>query len=294
MQAFDYYKPTDFEAAFELLTTPGKVVMPLAGATDLIPKAREDIWTPDIVVDIKALPGMQDLKVETLNPDCQHAAKEGLYVGAAVLMDTLARDARMNAFAAILAQGAAAMGNQQVRNRATLGGNICTASPAADSAAALLVLEAHVLIKGPAGDRCVPVANFFVGPGKTALKTGELVVGVMIPKPPEGSIGHYEKLSRRKAGDLAIVGVGVLAVPHAAGYRWRIAMSAVAPTPIRTAPAEAILNAGWDDAHIEDAAQHAFQCCSPISDIRSSAAYRCAMVVNITRRAIKAVAAQLS
>ena len=298
MQPFEYYKPKDFDEAFKLLTLPGKVMYPLAGATDLIPHTRDGAWKPDGVVDIKGLPGLRDLKredsrVEGAEPCCGCAPGECLYVGAAVRMNEIARSALVRSQWDVLAQAAAAMGNEQVRNRATLGGNLGTASPAADSAPALLVLEASVLVKGPEGDRSIPVDNFFAGPKRNALKKGELIVGILIPKPAAGSIGVYEKLSRRKAGDLAVVGVAVMAYPHDGGCRWRVALGAVSPTPIRSPQAEAILNAGHDAAHIDEAAAAAYGCCCPIDDVRASAAYRQMMVVNIARRAIRAVVQQL-
>ena len=185
------------------------------------------------------------------------------------------------------------MGNEQVRNRATLGGNLCTASPAADSAPALLTLEANVVIRGAAGERRVPIAEFFLGPRKTALHKGELLVGVIIPAPPVGAVGTYVKLSRRKAGDLAIVGVAALAYPHNGGYSWRLALGAVAPTPIRAPEAEATLNTGHDEAAIEYATKCAFDACCPIDDIRASAEYRKAMVSRIARRAIEGVLEKL-
>ncbi|MBN1878289.1 MAG: xanthine dehydrogenase family protein subunit M [Anaerolineae bacterium] len=284
MQPFDYYRPKDFGEAFKLLTLSDKVVYPLAGATDLIPHTRESVWKPDIVVDIKGLPGLRDIKVEGLEPCCGCAPGECLYVGAAMRMNEIAYSELVKLHWDILAQGAASMGNEQVRNRATLGGNLCTASPVADSAPALFVLEASVLIKGPNGDRSLPIGQFFTGPKENALKRGEIVVGVLIPKPPAGTVGVYEKLSRRKAGDLAVASVAVLALP---GGKWRVALGAVAPTPIRAPQAEAVLNTGVDDTHIDEAAAAAYGCCCPIDDVRASAGYRQAMVVNITRRAIR-------
>lgn len=284
MRPFDYYKPDTFEEAFRLLMLPDKKVFPLAGATDLIPNVRDERWLPDVVVDVKALPGMRDIQ-ET---------PEGLFVGAAVRMAELVHHPLVNSPRwNLLAQAAAAMGNEQVRNRATLGGNLCTASPAADSAPALLALEAFAVMQGPAGERRVPMAEFFRGPRKTALQPGELLTGVLIPAPPAGTAATYVKLSRRKAGDLAIVGVAALAYPHNGGYVWRIALGAVAPTPIRAPEAEAALNAGHDEASIERATQCAFDACCPIDDIRSSAEYRKAMVSRIARRAIESVVEKL-
>ncbi len=293
MQPFDYYKPKDFNEAFKLLTLPDKAMYPLAGATDLIPHTRDGAWKPNGVVDIKGLPGLRDLKVEGLEPCCGCAPGECLYVGAAMRMNEIARSELVRSHWDVLAQAAAAMGNEQVRNRATLGGNLGTASPAADSAPALLVLEASILVKGPQGDRSIPIDKFFVGPKRNALKKGEIIVGVLIPRPPQGSAAVYEKLSRRKAGDLAIVGVAVLAYPHESNYRWRVALGAVAPTPIRAPQAEAILNESYDAVHIDEAAAAAYGCAMPISDIRASAEYRQMMVVNITRRAVRAVIGKL-
>lgn len=284
MRPFDYYRPETFEEAFRLLVLPDKKVMPLAGATDLIPMVRDEHWQPDVVVDVKGLPGVSDV-VET---------PEGLFVGAAVRMADLVHHPLVNSVRwNLLAQAAAAMGNEQVRNRATLGGNLCTASPAADSAPALLTLEANVVIRGAAGERRVPIAEFFLGPRKTALHKGELLVGVIIPAPPVGAVGTYVKLSRRKAGDLAIVGVAALAYPHNGGYSWRLALGAVAPTPIRAPEAEATLNTGHDEAAIEYATKCAFDACCPIDDIRASAEYRKAMVSRIARRAIEGVLEKL-
>jgi len=285
MRPFDYYRPEVFEEAFRWLLLPDKKVLPLAGATDLIPMVRDGLWQPDVVVDIKGLPGMGDIV----------ATDEGLRVGAAVRMTELVHHPLVNSTPwNLLAQAAAAMGNEQIRNRATLGGNLCTASPAADSAPALLTLEALALIRGPEGERRVPIASFFVGPRKTVLQKGELLVGVLIPALPEGTAGTYVKLSRRRAGDLAIVGVAALASPRNGGYEWRLALGAVAPTPIRAPKAEAALNAGHDAAAIERAMHCAFDACCPIDDVRASAAYRQAMVGRITQRAIEGVLERLS
>lgn len=292
MQPFDYYQPTDFQEAFQVLSRPG-AVYPVAGATDLIPQTRDELIHPDAVVDVKKLPGMREIKDEAIEPCCGCSPGDCLYVGAAVRMNELARSELVRAQAPLLTMAAASMGNEQVRNRATIGGNICTTSPAADSAPALYVLEAHVLIKGPGGDRSVPIDQFFAGPRKNALKRGELVVGLLIPKPPEGAVCHHEKLSRRKAGDLSIVSIAVMAIPAGESYRWRLALGAVGPTPMRSPESEIILDQGYNEEAIDRAAASAYGVCSPISDIRSGMEYRQSMIINLTRRAIKTVAAQL-
>jgi carbon-monoxide dehydrogenase medium subunit len=284
MQPFDYYKPTTFEEAFRYLTLPDKVVYPFAGATDFIPACRDGLWKADAVVDVKELPGMREIR-ET---------PEGLLIGAAVRMNELIRSPLLKGGWSVLAESAAVMGNEQVRNRATLGGNLCTASPGADTPPALLALEAQVVICGPTASRYVPAVSFFKGPRKTVLERGELVTGVLLPPVPKGTVGTYLKLSRRKRGDLAIVGVAAVAYPDGGGYAWKVALGAVAPTPIRAERAEAALAAGYDAAAITAAAQGAFDCCKPIDDIRASAAYRRAMVINITRRAIEDTVARLA
>src|SRR5512146_1890580 len=143
MQPFDYYKPKSFEEAFTLLNTPGKKVFPFAGGTDFIPMYRDGTWKCDAVVDIKNLPGLRDIK-ET--PD-------GLFVGAAVRMNEIAASALVKSRWDVLAQGAGSVGSEQVRNRATLGGNLCTASPCADTPPALYVLNALVIIRSAQGER---------------------------------------------------------------------------------------------------------------------------------------------
>ena len=170
---------------------------------------------------------------------------------------------------------------------------MCTASPAADTPPALLVLDAIVVIRGLKGERRVPVKDFFVHVRKTVLQKGELVVGVVIPKPPKGSAGSFAKLSRRRGSDLSIVSVAVEAFPKKNGYDWRIAMGSVAPTPIRVPEAEAILAESHDGENILKAARAASVAAKPISDIRSSEAYRKQMIINMAKRAINEAVAKL-
>jgi carbon-monoxide dehydrogenase medium subunit len=187
------------------------------------------------------------------------------------------------------------VGSDQVRNRATVGGNICTASPCADTPPALYVLEAIVLIRGKSGERRVPIRDFATFVRKTVVQKGELVVGLLIPKPANGTVGVYEKLSRRKGSDLAVVSTAALAEPReGGGYTWRIALGAVAPTIIRAPEAEAILSRGHTEADVLKAAEAAALASRPISDVRASEVYRRTMVRNVTRRAIQKVLAKLA
>ena len=283
MQPFDYYKPKDFDEAFGLLNTQGKVIYPYAGGTDFIPMTRDGIWKCDAVVDIKGLPGMKDIQ-ET---------PEGLFVGAAVRMSDIASSAIVRSHWDLLAQGAGSVGSQQIRNRATLGGNMVTASPCADTPPALCVLNASVIIRNANGERRVSTADFFKWVRKTAVQPGDILVGVLIPRPPEGACGTYVKLSRRKGSDLSLVSVAAFTYPNsvvASGGKaatWRLTLGAVAPIPIRAPEAEAILEEGTDEEHIERAAQAASDKSKPISDVRSSEKYRKLMVANMTKRAVR-------
>ncbi len=286
MRPFDYYKPKDFQEAIALLSQEGKKTFPVAGATDLIPMARDERWLPDIVVDIKALPGLRELKL----------IDEGLYVGAAMTMNEIAASPLVKSTWDVLAQGASSVGHNQVRNRATVGGNIATSSPAADTPPSLLVLEAIVVVRGPEGERRIPITEFFLGPRRNALKKGEIIVGLILPTPPEGAVGSYHRISRRHGADLAIVGVAVLAYPKAEGFGWRVALGAVAPTPIRVPQAEATLSAAPgkpDEAVISQAIQEAVAASRPIDDIRATAKYRREMIATLMRKAIEDVLEKL-
>jgi carbon-monoxide dehydrogenase medium subunit len=289
MKQFDYYQPETFEQAFEFLTQPEQNVMVLAGGTDLIPHTRDAVWQPDAVVDIKALPEINKIELKHIEPCCNINPGVCLYIGAAVKMNEIIHSSVVGKHWQVLQQAASAIANEQVRNRATIGGNICTASPAADTAPALLALNAKVLIKSAQGNRCMNIEDFFINPKVNALKTGEIVAGLYIPQPQPGSQGHFEKLSRRKAGDLSVVSVAALAEPENDRYHWRIALGAVAPTPIRAFESETILNTSCDEESIDKASAAAYGCCCPISDIRSSMEYRQLMVINITRQVIRSM-----
>ncbi|MCC7354855.1 MAG: FAD binding domain-containing protein, partial [Anaerolineae bacterium] len=218
--------------------------------------------------------------------------ENGLTIGAATTMNQVADSPEVQQHYTILAESAATVGSYQLRNRATLGGNLCNASPAADAAPALLALDAEAVIFGPRGQRIVPLTGFFTGPGKTVLGPGEILTAVHVPFPPRGCAGRYLKLGRTRIGDIAVIGVAVLGYPHGAnpsGTAWRIALGAVAPTPLRAPRAEAILAAATDEAAVEMAALAAMETARPIDDIRASAAYRRAMVRALTRRGVNEI-----
>jgi carbon-monoxide dehydrogenase medium subunit len=271
-----------------LLQEHGDAARLLMGGTDLFPRMRDGFVRPRLVVDVKHVPGLGDIHYDQ---------GTGLHVGAAVALNQLANHPPVQTHYTLLAEAAASVASYQLRNRATLGGNLCNASPAADTAPAALVLDAHVVLYGERGTREVPADQFFLGPGQTAMQVGEFMTAVRFPVPPAGAAGRYLKLGRNKQGDLSIVGVAVLAFPDdtaTSGYRFRIALASVAPIPLRAHAAETVLAAHPPgEEAFALAAEQAMQAATPIDDVRGSAAYRQAMVRNLTLRALGQVWQQL-
>jgi len=287
LPTFDYVRPETVDEVVRLLQEEGEGARLLMGGTDLLPGMRDGAFRPRLVVDVKGLPGM---RVAALDPD------RGLTVGAAVTMNELARHQQVQAYYPLLAQAAAAVASYQVRNRATLGGNLCNASPCADTAPACLVLDAELALYGPDGDRLLRAGEFFMGPGRTALQPGELLTAIHFPPPPKGAAARYLKLGRCRTGDLSLVGVAVLGYANGSGgHHFRIGLGSVAPTPVRAIEAEAYLEeqpAG--EEAFAAAAERAMAAANPISDVRGTAEYQRAMVRTLTRRALGDAWEQLS
>ena len=278
---FDYIKAESAERAIGLLQEKGTAARILMGGTDLFVRMRNGDLAPDVLVDIKNLPGMDTIVF---------SKKDGLTVGAAVTMNALARNPDVLNHYPLLAEAAESVASYQLRNRATVGGNLCNASPAADTAPAALVLEAELTAIGPKGERTIPAMDFFKGPGVNALEAGEFLSRINCPIPPKGWKGRYLKIGRNAGGDLAIVGAAVMGYPDKdapSGFRFRIALASVAPTPIRVHEAEEILAQNpITEAVIGMAAEAAEEAATPIDDVRASARYRNAMVKELTRRGL--------
>ncbi|MFN2289591.1 MAG: FAD binding domain-containing protein [Anaerolineae bacterium] len=285
---FDYMQARTADEAVALLQDYGQDARPLMGGTDLFPGLREGRIRPRVLIDVKGLPGMRDLAYEE---------GTGLRIGAAVTMNELAAHPLVQERYPILAQAAGSVASYQIRNRATIGGNLCNASPCADTAPAVLLLEAEVLAFGPQGERAIAAGDFFLGPGRTAIQPGEFMTGLRIPPAPDGVAARYLKLGRCRTGDLSLVGVGVVGFEPENGsdYRFRIALGSVAPTPVRAREAEAWLaqNKAGEEA-FEEAATRARAAAKPISDVRGTAEYQRAMVRALTLRGLRQVWAQLS
>ncbi len=278
---FDYIKAESAERAIDLLQEKGAAARILMGGTDLLVRMRNGNLAPAILLDIKNLPGMNAISF---------TKTAGLTVGAAVTMNALARNPDVLNHYPMLAEAAESVASYQLRNRATVGGNLCNASPAADTAPAALVLEAKLTAMGPKGERTIPATEFFKGPGVNALAAGEFLTRINYCNPPKGWKGRYLKIGRNAGGDLAIVGVAVMGYPDKdapSDFRFRIALASVAPTPIRVHEAEEILVQNpITETVIGMAAEAAQEAATPIDDVRASARYRNAMVKELTRRGL--------
>jgi carbon-monoxide dehydrogenase medium subunit len=288
LPAFDYLHPADPAEVSRLLLEHGDDARLLMGGTDLFVQMRDGLLAPQVVIDVKHLPGMRDIYFDPTT---------GLRIGAAASMNALAAHPAVQAHYPLLAEATQTVASYQLRTRATLGGNLANASPAADTAPAALVLGATCVISGPEGERTIPIEAFFLGVRKTALQPGEFLTRIDLPLPPDGWAGRYLKLGRNASGDLAIVGVAVMGYPDqtaASGFRFRIALASVAPTPIRVPAGEALLaDQPVTSDTIALAAEAAAEAARPIDDLRGSARYRTAMCRNLTRRALGEVWAAL-
>ncbi len=280
---FEYLSPKSMDEAQAVLSVRQGAAALLAGGTDLIPQLkRRGIDTPEVLVDLKNIPGLDVLSYDE---------KGGLSIGPLATISAVAHSPFVQERFSALALAASSMASPQVRNRGTIGGNICNAVPSADSAPALLALGASVTLRGSGGERIVPMDRFFTGPRKTVLEKDELLSGISIPCPDRFARGIYLKLSPRHSMDLAIVGVAAVgSLEDGICKDVKIALGAVAPTPVRALTAEAILKGQKVTAGlIEEAARNALNLCSPIDDHRASREYRCDMVYVMARRALRRI-----
>jgi len=279
MRRFEYYEPRSLAEASRLLIELGEDSHPFAGGTDLFVEIREGLRRCMHAINLKRIAELDGLAFDPA---------AGLRVGALATAREIETDAAIARCFPNLISAVRSLGSIQVRNRATLAGNICRASPSADTAPPLLADEATVMIAGATGVRKTPIAQFFVGPGKTALARGDIVVAVETPPDPSPLGRAYLKLGRRQAMELATVGVAAtLRMEGDRCLEARIALGAVAPTPMRAPMAErALCGRPLTDATLEEASRAAMAECDPIDNVRASAAYRRDMVGVLTRRAV--------
>jgi len=280
MKKFDYLKPNTLEEALSLLNQYGDRAKMIAGGTDAIVMNRQKKISPDVFISLRGIPGLDQIEFN------------GIFkIGALVTHRTIEQSELIRKRLPVLAGASSVLGSVQVRNVATIGGNLCTASPSAETAPSMLVYEAEAHLVSQNGERRLSLESFFVGPGENALDKKEILKGILLPSPPPNSVGAYLKLGRRKSVDLSVVNVAVLlTLDPKTGIceRARIALGAVAPTPLRAKETEKFLEGNLlDDGIIRKAGDCAKQECSPITDIRGSADYRREMAGVLVEKAIR-------
>ncbi len=276
MRSFEFFEPTTVAEASRLFAQEHAQL--LAGGTDLVIGMKALTETPQSVISLQKIPGLTGITTE---------ADNSISIGAMAKVREVELSADIQQHHTALAEGASEIGSIQIRNLATIGGNIAHASPAADTVAGLLVADAQVDIASADGERSVPIDELFTGPGQTVLAPGEIITRFRLPSPASGS--HYIKHKIREVMDLAFIGVAAaINLDNGTITDARIGLAAVAPTPIRATAAENLLNGNAPTAElVEQAGEAAAAASSPISDLRCSAEHRKEMVDVLTRRTIQ-------
>lgn len=281
MKDFDYASAASVEEAVGLLADRGPAAKVLAGGTDILVQLREGMREADLVLDIKRIPELMDLSF--------HPGK-GLRLGAGVPCYQIYGNQAVAAAYPALADSARIIGGWQIQSRASIGGNLCNSSPAADSIPSLIALDAICQIAGPAGRRRVPVAQFCTGPGKNQLDRGEFLVSLEFPPSIAHSGSRYLRFIPRNEMDIAVVGVGAWLRLSASGEQIeaaRLALAAVAPTPLAATEAAAwLIGKPATGETFAEAGQLARQVARPISDMRGPAEYRVHLVGVLVQRAL--------
>ena len=282
MRRFEYLEAHTLRQAIGMLQRHGQHARIVAGSTDFLVRWRAGFWHPDYVVNIQHVPGMSRVA---------YGPRNGLRLGALVTIQALEQHPAIRRHYPALAAAAASFAGVQVRNLATVGGNICNASPSGDTLPALMAYGAECILAGQEGTRVVPLDQLFSGPGQTVLAQDEILTEIRLPPPGRGTGSLYIKHSPRGAMDIATVGVASLVmVDQRTGQciDARIALGAVAPTPLRAHSAEELLKGRLVDADLLlEAANEAMAQVSPIDDVRGSARYRREMVGVLTRRTLE-------
>src|SRR5882762_389070 len=273
-----YEAPTTINDAVKLLAGKAGVARVLAGGTDLLVQIRTERIAPDLVVDVKRIPAMRTV-----------TAKNGAFrIGAAVSGAELGEHKALKKAWPGVVEAANLIGSHQIQGRATIVGNLCNASPAADSVPALVAAGALAVVAGPKGKRNVAVEKVGTGPGKTSLKKGEIVEAILLPKRPPKSGDAYLRFIPRTEMDIAVVGVGVSLTLDAKGVctAARVALGAVAERVLLVPEAAAALvGSTVDETALERLAAAASAACRPIDDKRGTKAFRIKVAGVLARRA---------
>ena len=273
-----YEAPTSLEAAVSLLAGESGTAKVLAGGTDLLVQLRSGRLEPDLVIDIKRIDGMREIREEA----------GGFRIGAAVSGAELNEHEALKAAWPGVVEAAGLIGSTQVQGRATLTGNLCNASPAADSVPAMVAANATVRVVGPNGERDLPVGEVNSGPGKSNLGKGEMVASVFLPARPAKASDAYLRFIPRTEMDIAVVGAAVSLELDGSGVisAARVSLGAVAPTVLLVEDAAAaIVGSSLDEASLDKLAAAASAACKPIDDKRGTIEYRVKVAGVLARRA---------
>ena len=286
MRDFEYEAPVCLADALELFSKYNGRARPLAGGTDLIDHVRTGRLAPDVLVDIKKIPELNILQLDSA----------GLHLGAAVPCCDIYHHRDIVKHYSALTDSCRIIGGIQIQNRASVGGNLCNSGPAADSTPALIALGARCTIASANGQREVDVEDFCTGPGTNVLKTGEILVQLRLPAPRTGSGSHYRRFIPRYEMDIAVVGVGAAVQLDATGRHFesaRIGLGAVAPTPLYASKASEWLSGQpVSDETIARAAEMVVEVIRPIDDMRGTKEFRTHVSGVLTRRVLKAAVAR--
>lgn len=281
MHPFAYVAPSTVAEAVAELNKHGDRARPLAGGTDLLVKARANVWELDAVVDIKNIPELMTL---TINGD-------GLSIGASVPCYQVYDNSEVAAQYPGIVDSVSIIGGIQIQSRAGLGGNLCNAAPSGDGIPALIAHSAVAKIASVNGTREVAVEDFCTGPSRTVLEAGELLVSIEVPKPAPNSGAAYTRFIPRNEMDIAVAGVGVFVQLDASGQNFesaRIALASVGPTPIlASAAGDSLAGKPVNDDTIAAAAALAKDAATPITDMRGTIEQRRQLVEVLTGRMIK-------
>ena len=281
MQSFDYVAPKSAEEVVTLLASQNGNSKILCGGTDLLVQLREGRRKAGLVIDIKHIPELTQITFKS---------KNGLRLGAAASCHDIYGDPNIIKHYPGLIDAVKLIGGVQIQNRASVGGNLCNASPAADSIPALIVHEAMCNITGSNGSRALPVEEFCIAPGKNALQSSELLTSIIVPAPKEKFGASYLRFIPRNEMDIAVVGAGASVILDEGGGRFvsaRIALGAVAPTPLLASDAGGFLSEkAVTRENIKEAARLAQAIAKPITDLRGTAEHRRHLVAVLVERAL--------
>ena len=281
MKWIDFEKPNTVEDAVKLLSDSGGNARAMAGGTDLIVMLRvgHPRVNPDVVVDIKSIPELNELSYD---------ANKGLTVGAAVECYKIYGDDNVNSHFSALNDSATLIGGTQIQGRASFGGNLCNAAPSGDSIPNMIAHRAIATITGPSGTREVPVEDICTGPGQTSIGSDELLISINFPSNGAGFGANYIRFIPRNEMDIAVAGVGAsVTIEDGKFTSARVSLASVAPTPLLVEEAgEALVGQPVSEGAIQKAADLAKAAAKPISDMRGTADYRKHLCDVLTRRAL--------